>query len=86
MPSECASWSLPTQPVAVSYFGRFDPYADGEMGFPSAGRAEQIRVGSALVVEVELLDGFMSGKPCGFDPQRRAGRFAFGNLAGEHRG
>jgi len=38
------------------------------------------------VVEVEVLEGLVAGEPGRFDPQGRAGCFAFGDLAREDHG
>lgn len=44
---------------------------------------EQVPVGSKLVIEVELLNGFMSGEFCRLDPQGRTGGSTFGDFARE---
>jgi len=74
----------------VGFAGAGRPEQDHVLGFgeehAGAQVGDEVPVCGGLVVEVELLEVLVRGEPCGLDPGRRAGGFAFGDFTGEDRG
>ena len=74
----------------MGFAGAWRSEQDHVFGFrkerPGAQMRDEVPVRGGLVVEVELFQILVGREPCGLDPGRRSGGFAFGDFTGEDRG